>query len=175
MEDADQGETAGRPLESREPTLADLVNLCRALNSRRAAYLVVGGFAIRAAGYDRRTMDVDLLIDTTPENESSVFDALATLPDQAVRELEAGDVARYVVVRVADEIVVDLMGSACGIDFQEASSEIDVHTIDGVPIPFASPQLLWRMKAPTRREKDASDLVFLEHLHRSKGIDPPRL
>lgn len=174
MEDVDpqEGPEEGQ-LESREPTLADLVGLCRALNAQGAAYLVVGGFAIRAAGYDRRTMDVDLLINTSPANESRVFRGLASLPDQAVRELQPGDVARYVVVRVADEIVVDLMGAACGIDFQAAIKETNVHDIDGVPIPFASPRLLWRMKAPTKREKDAADLVFLAELFRAEGIEPP--
>jgi hypothetical protein len=51
-------------LESREPTVEELCDLCRELNQRGARYLVVGGFAIRAAGYIRRTMDVDLLVDT---------------------------------------------------------------------------------------------------------------
>ena len=50
-------------LESREPSVEDLVNLCRALNAQGARYLVVGGFAVRAAGYIRGTMDVDLVID----------------------------------------------------------------------------------------------------------------
>ena len=55
-------------LESREPTLEDLRDLCRALNDRGARYVVIGGFAIRAAGYNRRTMDVDLLVATDPDN-----------------------------------------------------------------------------------------------------------
>ena len=59
-------------LQSREPTLEDLRDLCRARNDRRAKYLVIGGFAIRAAGYNRRTMDVDLLVATDPENEGKV-------------------------------------------------------------------------------------------------------
>ncbi len=37
-------------LTSREPTVEDLRELCRALNDRGAKYVVVGGFAIRAAG-----------------------------------------------------------------------------------------------------------------------------
>ena len=49
-------------LESREPTPADLRGLCRELNHRQARYVVVGGFAMAAAGYNRRTMDVDLLL-----------------------------------------------------------------------------------------------------------------
>jgi predicted nucleotidyltransferase len=68
-------------LESREPTVEDLRDLCRALNERGARYVVIGGFAIRAAGYNRRTMDVDLLIADDRDNQVRVFDALATLPD----------------------------------------------------------------------------------------------
>jgi hypothetical protein len=47
-------------LEPREPTVEDLRELCRELKRRQARYVVVGGFAIRAAGYNRRTMDVDM-------------------------------------------------------------------------------------------------------------------
>jgi hypothetical protein len=60
------------PLESREPSVEDLVSLCRDLNLARAKYLVIGGFAIRAAGYDRRTMDIDLLVEPGNENETRV-------------------------------------------------------------------------------------------------------
>jgi len=38
-------------LESREPTVEDLRDLCRELNKRQAKYIVIGGFAIRAANY----------------------------------------------------------------------------------------------------------------------------
>lgn len=64
-------------LESREPTLEDLRDLCRALNERGARYVVIGGFAIRAAGYIRQTMDVDLMVAADSVNEALVFDALA--------------------------------------------------------------------------------------------------
>jgi len=47
-----------KDLESREPTVEDLRNLCRELNRRGAKYVVIGGFAIRAANYNRRTMVV---------------------------------------------------------------------------------------------------------------------
>lgn len=42
-----------------------------------------------------------------------------------------------------------------------------------VPIPFASPRLLWRMKAVTHREKDALDLVFLPRWFADRGEEPP--
>ena len=51
---------------------------------------------------------------------------------------------RYQVIRVADEIVVDLMRSAGGIVYEEAAKDVVTREVDGVPIPFASPRLLWR-------------------------------
>jgi Nucleotidyl transferase of unknown function (DUF2204) len=157
----------------RDPSLEDLVELCRELNFRGARFVIVGGFAIRAAGYARHTGDVDLVIAADLENEARVFQALETLSDKAVKELDPGDVSKYLVVRVADEILVDLMASASGIDYAEASKSVVVHEIGGVPIPFASPELLWRMKCHTRREKDAPDLLFLRKWFEARGQTPP--
>lgn len=157
----------------RVPKLEDLVALCRELNARRAAYVVVGGFAIYAAGLARNTGDVDLVIDPSLENEAKVFDALATLPDGCVRELKAGEVDKYLVVRVADEILVDLMAKASGIDYAEAAKSVNVREVDGVAIPFASPELLWRMKRRANREKDRGDLQFLRMWFEARGQTPP--
>ena len=160
-------------LVSRDPTLSDLVALCRDLNARGARYLICGGFAIRVAGYLRHTGDIDLLVDASLENEAKVFSALACLPDKAVLDLDPGDVAKYRVCRVADEVLVDLMASASGIEYAEAACDIAVREVDGVPIPFASPLLLWRMKRHTHREKDRPDLLFLSQLFEAEGITPP--
>ena len=119
-------------------------------------------------------MDVDLLVATDSDNESRVFDALATLADQAVRELQPGELQQYAVIRVADEILVDLMRSAGGIDYAEAARDVVTREVDGVAIPFASPRLLWRMKTVTHREKDAGDLVFLRYWFAERNEEPPR-
>ena len=149
--------------EARPPGLADLVSLCRNLNQERARYLVIGGMAIIQAGFVRATEDIDLLVDTSSENMDRVRAALLKLPDGAVRDMADDDLERYAVVRVADEFVVDLMKAACGITYGEASGLVDVVTIQGVPIPFANPVLLWRTKQ-TVREKDRLDRVFLARL-----------
>lgn len=148
-------------LVSRAPTEDDLVSMCRLLNASGARYLIVGGFAVMYAGYGRTTGDVDLLVDTSAENEAKVYRCLESLPDKAVLQLQPGEVEKYTVVRVADEIVIDLMKSASGIAYDEASKDVVVREVQGVPIPFASPRLLWRMKRTTHREKDAADLIFL--------------
>ena len=169
---ADDRAAEDADVESREPTVEDLRDLCRALNERGARYIVIGGFAIRAAGYNRRTMDVGLLVADDPDNEARVFSALSTLPDNAVRDLKPGELQQYSVIRVADEILVDLMRLAGGIDYHGAAADIVVHEVDGVSIPFASPRLLWRMKTVTGREKDAADLVFLRYWFTERGETP---
>ncbi len=70
---------------------------------------------------------------------------------------------------MGDEYVVDLMKRSCGIEYAEASKEIEFATINNVTIPFASPELLWRTKQ-THREKDALDRTFLAELLKKKGI-----
>ncbi|MEO5803966.1 MAG: nucleotidyltransferase [Verrucomicrobiota bacterium] len=162
-------------LESREPTVEDLRDLCRELNQRGAKYIVIGGFAMRAANYNRTTMDVDLMVAADAENEAKVFAALATLPDNAVRELQPGELQKHNVIRIGDEILVDLLRSAGGIDYAEAAKDVVVRVVDGVPIPFASPRLLWRMKVVTHREKDTDDLLFLRQWFAERGEEPPQI
>ena len=160
-------------LVSRAPLEEDLAALCRRLNELGARYLICGGFAIIQAGYPRFTGDIDLLIDVSLENEARVFKALEILADKAVLELDPGDVARHLVCRVSDEVLVGLMGSASGIEYDEASESVVTRNVLGVPIPFASPLLLWRMKRHTHREKDRPDLLFLRQLFEAQGITPP--
>lgn len=148
------------PNPGRIPRENDLVALCRALNERGARYLIVGGFAVIHHGYLRATEDIDLLIDGDLDNQARVKQALQTLPDKAILELGDDDIRNYTVVRVSDEILVDLMITACGIDYAEARNSIEIAEVEGVAIPFANPHLLLRMKQ-TAREKDAEDRVFL--------------
>lgn len=165
MAPTDADETEARP-----PRLSDLVSLCRDLNAERARYVVIGGMAVIQAGFPRATGDIDLLIDISAENQERVRRALMNLADQAVRDMTADDLDRYVVVRVADEIVVDLMKAACGIEYAEATRHVDVVALNGVPIPFANPELLLRMK-DTVRDKDKLDRDFLSRVvaERRKG------
>jgi hypothetical protein len=69
--------------------------------------------------------------------------------------------------------MVDLMRSAGGLDHAEAASDVVVRQVQGVPIPFASHRLPWRMKAHTQRAKDGPDLVFLREYFAAQGEEPP--
>ena len=149
---------------SRAPEVADVTALCRSLNAAGASYLLIGGFAVIFHGAVRTTKDIDLLVDPGPANLERLRTALSSLPDRAVLEVEESDLRRYGVVRVADEVVVDLMASACGVTYREAlEAGIERREVDGVVIPMASPETLIRTKQ-TYRPSDRADVAFLERL-----------
>lgn len=152
----------GPPAEpSRPPQRTDLVTLCQNLNAHDAHYIVVGGMAVIQHGFLRATEDVDLLLEDSEQNVDRVRRALEVLPDKAIREMEPGDLEKYTVVRVADEIIVDLMLRTCGITYDDAKDDVEWVDLEGVRIPFASARLLLEMKQ-TGREKDTLDAMFLQ-------------
>jgi len=148
---------------TRIPDENDLVKLARELNRLGVSYVVIGGFAINRLGLVRATDDLDLLIARDAANQALVKKALEILPDKAVRELAADDLAHWVVVRVNDDITVDLMTEACGVTYEDARGGIEVVNLAGVSIPFAGAELMLRMKQGSR-DKDSADRSFLQEL-----------
>ena len=150
---------------SRAPELEDVVGLCRSLNREGVRYLIIGGWAVILHGSVRTTKDIDLLVDAGEPNVQAIRRALADLPDNAASELADEEVARYGVVRVADEVVVDLMASACGITFSQAMDQDGAEEIvvEGVPLRVARKELLIRTKQ-TVRPSDAADVAYLRAL-----------
>ena len=156
------------PAYARAPEPEDLVRICRALNESGARYVLIGGFAVIAHGATRFTRDIDLLVDDAPDNIARVKRALAVLADNAVAGVADHDVRDHIVVRVADEIVVDLMGKACGLSYADAMTDVERIDLGGVPVPVASPATLIRMK-DTYRPQDRIDRDYLESLIRRRG------
>ena len=161
MDDAHDGPYA------REPQVEDLARICKALNDAGARYILIGGFAVIAHGGARTTKGIDLLVDASADNIARVRQALRVLEDRAVDEVADTDVARYAVVRVADEIVVDLMARAGGITYADAVGDVERLTVAGVDIPVASLATLIRTK-DTVRPSDAADRRYLEELLRAE-------
>lgn len=66
-------------------------------------------------------------------------------------------------IRIADEVIVDLMG----LTYAEASRDAEAIERGGVVIPVPSPTTLIRMK-DTPRHQDAIDRAFLEGVLRER-------
>jgi hypothetical protein len=54
---------------TRPPERSDLLRVCAELNRLGAKYIVIGGLAMNELGLVRVTEDIDLLIESSPENQ----------------------------------------------------------------------------------------------------------
>lgn len=50
-----------------------------ALNAAGVRYVIVGGLAVMAHGYQRTTVDLDLVVQLVPQNLLTALEALASL------------------------------------------------------------------------------------------------
>ncbi len=88
--------------------MVPLLRVCALLNPQNAKYLVIGGRVYILHGAVRTTQDLDILIEATGENAQKVLIALAQMEDGAAAELTPRDLLDNVVVKIADEVEVDV-------------------------------------------------------------------
>ena len=70
-------------------------------------------------------------------------------------------------VRVADEVLVDLVGRACGLTYADVAADAEQREFGGTTIPVASPATLIKTK-DTYCPQDAIDRGFLEAILRGR-------
>ena len=146
---------------------APLLRVCSLLNKHAAQYLIVGARACWLHGYVRATMDVDILIPKDLENHARVIAALSELEDHAAAELTPQDLVENVVVKVVDEVEVDVSTRAWIVSYGDAIGTSLKATIEGAEVPYVDLQTLIQSKS-TEREQDKVDVQRLRSLSRSQ-------
>lgn len=144
-----------------------LLRVCSLLNAHSAKYLVIGGHACILHGLVRTTEDVDILVEESEANLKKVIAALSEMEDGAAKELTPRDLLENVVVKVADEVEVDVSRSAWTISFNDAIDAALHVEIDGVDVPYIDLKTLIATKE-TLRERDRADVVGLKRLLEQK-------
>jgi predicted nucleotidyltransferase len=142
----------------------EIVRVCAGLNREGVKYVVVGGCAVILHGYYRTTHDIDLLVDSSPENIRKLKKVLQEIfQSDEVSEIRDVDISEYAVVRFAPEsgeIVIDLIGKIGKIDFELAAQDIEELKLEGIKIPICGLSTLIETKKGVR-PKDKEDLLFL--------------
>lgn len=145
-----------------------LAEVCDALNSAHARYVLVGAAAMQLWGTTRATRDVDILIEPDEPNARRVLKALAKLGMGFAAELSPADVAERPVTIVGDIPNVDIFTRAWNLKFAEAAPDATTFELEGVKIPVASIEHLIESKR-TGRLQDAADIEVLEAIRRLRG------
>lgn len=146
---------------SRPATIEDLKRLLKALHDEGADYLLIGGYALNALGYQRATTDIDLLLPRSAVTGASVKRALLLLPDGVAKDLDPAWFEDGDTIRVADEFVVDLMFNACGENYESLLKHAVTIELDGVPVRTLDLEGMLKTKQ-SQREKDRLDRLALE-------------
>jgi predicted nucleotidyltransferase len=145
----------------RAATLDDVKSLLHALNAANVAYLLIGGYALAAHGYQRATTDIDVMVAANAESGERIKAALLTLPDKAAKDLEVDWFTEGENIRVADEFVVDIMLNANGQTYEMLMPYLQTIDLDGVPVRTVTLEGLLLTKQ-TMREKDVADRMMIE-------------
>lgn len=146
---------------SRPANLGDLKKVIRSLNERDAEYLLIGGYALFSHGYHRATEDIDLLIPANSEAAKAIISALLVLADQESANLDPAWFDEGENIRLADEVIVDLLFKTCGETYETLKPYMVTIDLDGIPVQTLSLEGLLKTKQ-SKRDKDVMDRIVLE-------------
>ena len=146
---------------SRPATLEDLKLLLRSLHEHGADYLLIGGYALAAHGYQRATTDIDVVVPATLDAGQRIKDALMELPDGIAKEIQLEWFEEGENIRVADAFVVDLMLNANGQTYETLLRHAQTIDLDGIPVKTVDLKGLLLTKQ-TMRDKDIADRIIIE-------------
>ena len=171
--------------------LASFIALVAALEDAGVRYLVAGGLAVNAHGYQRFTEDVDLVIQLRPDNIIAAFRALATKGYKPSVPITAEDFAN---AALREQWITTKGMTVLNFDSDShALTSVDVfvtepfefdreyqavnpgHLVSGLPVRFVSIPTLIKMKELVGRPRDADDIQHLKWIleELEKSADPP--
>ena len=141
----------------------DFKEFIQSLNDNQVRYLIVGGYAVALHGHPRYTKDLDVWIESNPENAANLVKALQQFGFGSLG-LKAEDFLN------ADEIIqlgyppnrIDIHTALSGVEFSSCyESRVEVK-IDEIIANFIDLENLKRNKKSTGRLEDQADLEHLQ-------------
>jgi hypothetical protein len=147
-----------------------LLDLLRRFQAEGVAYVLVGGHAVRLNGFNRNTEDIDILLPSSLENGRKVIKALSFLPSSKELDVQwfAPPTDEPENIRVADELLIDLLFAANGQTYESLQDHVRTLTVDGVQIRTLDIEGLLKTKTDYR-DKDRIDREALLRLKQQLG------
>jgi hypothetical protein len=147
------------------------LHLLRRFAQEGVQYVLVGGHAVRLNGFVRSTEDIDILLPSSIDNGRRVIRALDFLQSSA--ELKPAwfevDPAEPENIRVADNLLIDLLFAANGQTFESLANHVRQVQVQGVPVNVLDIEGLLKTKTDYR-EKELIDKQVLRRIQ--QGLNP---
>lgn len=141
----------------------DFKDMLSCLKDEEVEFIIVGAYALAAHGLPRATGDIDIWVRNSPVNAQKILRALAKF-GAPVSNLSEDDffTPDKVLQLGVEPSRIDLLTGIDGVEFDKAwENKIHVR-IDGLEIYVLSKADLLRNKLAANRDKDRSDIAWLE-------------
>jgi hypothetical protein len=137
----------------------DFKEFIQLANLNKVEYLVVGGYAVTAYGYNRYTDDIDFWIRSNKENAERIINTLIQFGFGAL-DISEEDLLKkdYVIQLGFPPNRIDILTGVSGLSFDECWTEKKEFIFDGEKVNFISLHHLKINKQSTGRDKDKLDL-----------------
>ena len=141
-------------------------DLLQSLNEHKVEYLIVGGYAVMKYTEPRFTKDLDVWVDTSPENSARLFQALAgfgaplALDGVTPQTFTRADTVYQIGVA---PVRIDILTRITGVEFSTAWRNRVASTFFGVPVFLISLDDLVANKRAVGRTPDLDDLERLQN------------
>jgi len=148
-----------------------LLRLLARFGEEGVEYVLVGGQAVRLNGYLRATEDIDVLVRASRANGEKIIRALSFLASSAELKPEwfaPGDDGNMENIRVADDLLVDLLFAANGRTYESVQQHVRELEIEGVRVRVLNIDGLLETKTD-HREKDVLDKQVLMRIKQGAG------
>ena len=138
-----------------------LVELARA----GVDFAAVGGVAISLNGFVRATEDVDIIVQSSPENLRRLLDCLKNWGEGWARELKIEDFAvEEGSIRVMESFDLDIFVKMRGKTLDDFRPNLRHFDSEGVRIAYLSPADLIFLKQDSWRKKDQLDVSAMKEI-----------
>lgn len=144
------------------PLPSDFSEFLKLLNAHEVKYLLVGGYAVGYYGYVRATADMDIWIESSPDNADHMLEAVKAFGFD-VPELNRSlflnpeKIVRFGVPPIRIEIMTEIDG----VEFSSCYKNRELGVWDDVVVSLISLADLKTNKKASGRNKDLTDLDYL--------------
>jgi tRNA nucleotidyltransferase/poly(A) polymerase len=142
--------------------LNQLRGVYSSLHKHQVKYVTIGGIAAILHGVPRATFDLDILIESTPENVQRLLDALLDAGFGTASLTTPEQLLAHEITIFRDRVQIDVQTSTPGIEFETAWERREVMQYEQQEFYVLSRDDLIASKRASGRAKDLEDVRLLE-------------
>ena len=144
----------------------DYKEMLQILLKNEVKFLVVGAYAMGACGYPRATGDIDIWVESSPQNSKNIYKSLSEFgaPLSELNEDTFCEKGIIFQIGVAPRRI-DIITYIDGVEFPQAYQKKQEVEVEDLKIPFLSKEDIIKNKEATGRDKDKLDIKYLRENH----------